>query len=358
MYAEDPALSIELLEQLSRKEPENLAFKLTLAEMYEDRGRVNDAVRLWFEILDMSRRQGDAGATKLPVYSIAMDPGLNAGIRPYGRRIDKSMVYAQIGRIYFRNAFFLQAAEYYSTAAACTEDLDRKADFYNRAGMAVGSQKVEDSISNEEGNTDRKAGDRNVSVDPAAAKLHRELAFYEMAAALPVKDADLAREIRKNLIRVGRELVPFQPPAAAAKAEKKAEAPPPSHVPAVKKEKDPWKQASAHFRAGEMAQAVALWDRLATSFSKADFLIEVELDCENESLKSTFIKLHRPDDFFLLSRRYQGRTCYRLCLGLYPSRTVAAERLREVRKILGSDEARLRNAAFFLKAGDPPKGQS
>jgi len=355
MYAKNAALSIELLERLSRKEPENLSYKLTLADMYQDRGRVNDAIRLWFEILDMSRRRGIVDGKTLPVYFIPMPPDRTEGIRPYGRLIDKSLAYSNIGRIYSQNAFFLQAAEYYRTAAAHTSDPDRKADLYNRAGLAIGSQKTDFFISEEDGQAYREEGDQNVPVDPTA-KLHRELAFYEMAAALPVKDPDLALEIRKNRTRVIRELAVFQSPLTKPMA--KQEEAPLLQVPPEKPKHDLWQEALARFRAGEMDRAVALWDRLAADFSEKDFLVEVELDCERGSLQNTFAKLHRPDDFFLLSRPFKGKTCYRLCLGLYPSREAAEERVEEVRKTLGNDEVRLRNAALFQKAKEPSEGES
>ncbi len=355
MYAKDAALSIELLERLSRKEPENLSYRLTLADMYQDRGRVNDAIRLWFEILDMSRQRGIIDGKNVPVYFIPMPPDQQEGMRAYGRRIDKALAYSNIGRIYSQNAFYLQAAEYYSTAAAHSSDTDRKADLYNRGGRAIGLQKMDFFISEEDGKAYRKEGNRIVPVDPTA-KLHRELAFYEMAAALPVKDTELAGKIRKNLARVRGELAAFQPPST--KKAKKEEKPLPLQDRPEEPTGDLWKQALVHFRAGEMDQAVALWDRLAADFSDDDFLVEVELDCESGSLHNTFAKLRRPDDFFLLSRPFKGKTCYRLCLGLYQSREEAEERVQEVRKALGSDEVRLRNAALFQKAKEPSKGES
>jgi tetratricopeptide (TPR) repeat protein len=344
MYAEDPGLAIELLERLSRKKPRNLSYKLTLAEMYRDRGRVNDAIRLWFDILAMSRERGIVDGRKVPVYFIPLAPGQKGEMRPYGSVIDKSLAYSNIARIYSQNDFFEEAAEYFSRAAESSKDSDRKAELYYQAGEAIGSKQPDFSLS-EKGEAYQKTGDRTVPVDPMKFK-KEEKAFYEMASSLPLKDPVLAAKIRKSMAAVDKELSPYQQDASDKET---VEETPVVKEPVNQKKEDPRQTALELFTKGKVKEAVALWDGLATKFPEGHFLIEVELDCEVKSLRSTFDRLHRPDKFFVLSHPYKGKTCYMVCLGLFDTEQEVSKEMEGLKTALGNVAPRVRDAAFLQK---------
>ncbi|OIP60797.1 MAG: hypothetical protein COW52_10130 [Nitrospirae bacterium CG17_big_fil_post_rev_8_21_14_2_50_50_9] len=209
MYKTDPSLAIELLERMSREHPQNLAYRLTLADMYKDRGMANNAIRLWFEILDMSKDKGVLDARNLKVYFIPIVSGQEEGMRPYARMIDKPLVYDHIGMIYFQNAFFEEASDYFSRAAEYAADPKQKAGLYYQAGQAAGSKKVEFFISEKDGKPYRKAGGHTVLVDPALYR-KKEKAFYLMALALDMTDKDLREEIEKKLDEADQEILKYE----------------------------------------------------------------------------------------------------------------------------------------------------
>ena len=210
MYKTDPSLAIELLERMSRKNPQNLAYRLTLADMYKDRGMANDATRLWFEILAMSRENGMVDGKNLRVYFIPMAPEQKEGMRAYDRLIDKSLAYDHIGMIYFQNAFFEEASEYFSRAAEYASYPKRKAELYYQAGQAIGSKKVEFFISEKDGKPYQKIGGHAVLVDPALYR-KKEKAFYLMALALNIPDKELQEEIEKKLYDADQEILKYEP---------------------------------------------------------------------------------------------------------------------------------------------------
>lgn len=210
MYKTDPSLAIELLERMSRKHPQNLAYRLTLADMYRDRGMANDAIRLWFEILAMSREKGIVDGKNLRVYFIPMAPEQQEGMRFYDRTIDTSMAYNHIGVIYFQNAFFEEASEYFSRAAEYAANPQRKVELYYQAGRAIGSKKVEFFISEKDGKPYQKVGGHTVLVDPALYR-KKEKAFYLMALALDIPDKELREELEQKLHDADQEILKYEP---------------------------------------------------------------------------------------------------------------------------------------------------
>ena len=182
LYAEAPGLAVELVERLCAKEPGNLAYRLTLADMYRDQGRVNDAVRVWFEILDLLERRPGVSTSGLPVRRIRPHGGVSASA-PYGRDLDKAAVYAEIGGLYAANGFYDDAAEYFSRAADNAAEPGRKAALLLRAGEALAAE-AEDP----EAETERLRA--------------RQEAFYVMALSLNFQDEALRRRIRERLSRL------------------------------------------------------------------------------------------------------------------------------------------------------------
>jgi tetratricopeptide (TPR) repeat protein len=220
LYKNDPSLAIELLERLSAKHPNNLAYRLTLADMYKDAGRANDAIRLWFDILDISRKRGTSSGKGLKVYFIPMAPQQEEGMRPYQQKIDKSLAYTNIALIYLKNGFYEEAAEYFSRAAESAQDLNRKAELYEQAGIAIGSKEVEVPIAEKGGTSEQTPEEPTGPVD----RMHyrkKEVAFYLMALSLDFSDSGLREKIKKERASVEQEIRNYEGKTPAVAAEER-----------------------------------------------------------------------------------------------------------------------------------------
>jgi tetratricopeptide (TPR) repeat protein len=335
MYKSEPTLAIEFLERLSRKRKKNLAYRLTLVDMYKDNGRVNDAIRLWFEILALSREEGIAEGENLQVYFIPIVPYQEEGIRPYRHKIDKTLVYDNIGQIYFQNAFYGEAADTFSKAAENASDLNQKARLYQKAGQAIGSRTVEFFISDKDGQPYQRIGDRTVPVDLMQYK-RKEMDFYTKALAFNFTDQDLYDDIQESLMLADEEVArhdgrPSLEEIEEAVLAQEAGTPGP---PEVEEKPDLRSQALDLFSQGKIDEAVAIWDILYSEFLSEAYLIEVEMDCEPDTLKQTYDELAGPENFFVISRPYRERSCYLLCLGPYASTEEASSAVQYLKTVL------------------------
>ncbi len=354
-YSTNPSLAIELLERRSRKDPENLAYRLTLADMYKDRGRVNDAIRLWFEILSMSQKGEVLGGEDLQVYFIPIIPYQEEGMRPYTQVIDKSFAYHQIGLIFEQNSFWKEAAESFAKAAEYADDPNRKARMLAHAGVAVGSRKEAYLLSGALEASDVSLGSAR-TVDPMADR-KRERQYYEEALALPISDAQLRRDIEKRHGTVTAVIAEVEGPSAMATPAPAPPAPPPTPRVAEVQElpkgpmaarepessprpappvPDLQSRALRHFELGDLKGAVPLWQQRFQDFPADTYLIEVALNCSSDSLVYTFDKLGNPNAFFVLPKVYQGKQCYRLFLGAYPDEEAARAQVAAVEGVLGN----------------------
>ena len=344
LYAADPGLAIEYMERRCRSDEENLAYRLTLADMYKDRGRVNDAIRLWFEILALSRGGDAADARELPVYFIPIPPYQDEGMRPFGETIDNTLAYYHMGLVYFQNGLFEEASANFLEAAGTTDDPDRKADLINRAAVAIGSRKVEYTVSEKDNRAYRTVDGKRVEVDPMEFR-KRERALYEVALNLPVTDGELREDIERNLAFVKGEIEtyngvpteveevtetvtvaeavapaePAAPPIEAARAPVLAS----TGVGPGEMSADRQTEALSLFKAKELEGAIGIWQELFAGFSPDAYMVEIELDCRTDSVYRTFGKIGKPENFFVIPKIYRDTPCYRLLLGPYESRDEA-----------------------------------
>ncbi len=335
MYKSEPAMAIEFLERLSRKHKKNLAYRLTLADMYKDRGRVNDAIRLWFEILALSREEGIVEGENLQVYFIPIVPYQEEGIRPYRLKIDKTLVYDNIGQIYFQNAFYEEAADTFSKAAENTPDLNQKARLYYKAGQAIGSKAVEFIISDKDGQPYQKFGDRTVPVDLMRYK-RKEMDFYTKALAVNFTDQELYEEIQESLMLADEEVSRHEGKPSLKEIEDSvlSQEAGTSGQPEEEEKPDLRSQALDLFLQGKIDEAVAIWDILYSEFLSEAYLIEVEMDCEQDTLRETYDMLSEPENLFVISRPYRERSCYLLCLGPYASTEEASSAVQHLETVL------------------------
>lgn len=341
LYAADPGLAIEYMERRYRADRQNLAYGLTLADMYKDRGRVNDAIRLWFDILALSQNEDIADVRELPVYFIPIAPYQEEGMRPYGHTIDKTLAYYHMGLVYFQNGLVEEASANFLEAAQTTDDPDRKADLINRAGVAIGSRKVEYALSEDGTRTYRTVDGNQVEVDPMRFR-KRERALYEVALNLPITDGKLREDIENNLSFVKGEIekyeglptdVPEVAETVAVAETVEPEAPPAERemgpaLPATvvsqgEVSSDLQAQALSLFKEKGLEGAVAIWQELFAGFSPDAYMVEIELDCRTDSIYRTFGEIGEPNNFFVIPKVYRDVPCYRLLRGPYESQDAA-----------------------------------
>ena len=352
LYGADPKLAMEHLERRCRSDEENLAYRLTLADMYKDRGRVNDAIRLWFEIFALSRTGDAADARKLPVYFIPIPPDQEEGMRPFGETIDKTLTYYHMGLVYLQNGLFEEASANFLEAAQTTNDPDRKADLINRAAGAIGSRRVEYTLSEDDNRAYRTIDGKRVEVDPMEFR-KRERSLYQVALNFPVTDGVLREEIERNLAFVKDEIAKHEglPPkveeggetlamvesvapveSAVIQAEEAARSVEGAHVPVlastnvnpVEAFADRQAEALFLFKAKDLDGAMAIWRALFADFAPDAYMVEIELDCRTESVYRTFGKIGGRENFFVIPKVYRDTPCYRLLLGPYESRDAAS----------------------------------
>ncbi len=350
IYAKNPELSIELMERLAGKHPENLSYQLTLAEMYRDRGKVNDAIRLWFRILAMSRKRGIVDGRTLPVYLIPRGPDEKEGIRPYNRMIDKSLAFENIAQIYYLGAFYEEASEYYDRAARSTRDPDRKARLLKRAGMAIGSKKVDPPSPYLVGSGLERSKKKLLLEQLKYRK--KERGYYQRALSLPISDQGLLEAIQKNLLIVEEEIGKMEGPASIQPVSVDAVAGKAALLRSAAvhgTHADVGKDALLHFQLGEFEKAAELWKTLYVQFPPESYLIEVELDCEPDSLEHIYERLPEPQKFFILPKSYHGRTCYQICLGPYDSREEASLEALNLKTLRVVPDPRVKHVNFPLK---------
>lgn len=335
LYLTDPGLAISQMESRCRRDKKNLAYRLTLADMYKDRGRVNDAIAVWFEILALSRKGDAAHIGELPVYFIPIPPYQEEGMRPYGEAIDKTLVYYNMGLVYFQNGLFEAASNSFLEAAQTADDPDRKAELINRAAVAIGSRQVEYSVSDDKSRPYRTVDGKRVDADLLEFR-KRERALYQVALGLPLTDDKLRQDIESNLalvegrierdggvarkVQVGTEIA-----AAAAPPVETALAPSLPSTAAGESDRSQHLrvQALSLFRGKELEEAVALWQDVFAGFAPDAYMVEIELDCRTKSIYRTFGKIGEPGNFFIVPKVYNNTPCYRLLMGPYDSRDAA-----------------------------------
>jgi hypothetical protein len=133
-------------------------------------------------------------------------------------------------------------------------------------------------------------------------------------------------------------------PPRGKSGEKSAPPPVEKETPPAASEKPPdgaTGSALEHFKKGDFVGASEIW-RLKVKSQAATHTILLELDCQKESVFNAYNRIDRKEDFFILTRSREGRTCYLVCWGKFLSREEAVDSLREVPN-------------YFLQQPNPPQ---
>ena len=89
-------------------------------------------------------------------------------------------------------------------------------------------------------------------------------------------------------------------------------------------------QAQTLFDSGEIAAAADLWSGIAAD--ERAFTLSVEVDCSITMLKTTYAALQNLEPpIFVLREEISGRSCYRICLGVFATPSEAEAWIERVK---------------------------
>ncbi len=84
---------------------------------------------------------------------------------------------------------------------------------------------------------------------------------------------------------------------------------------------------------GDYKKAADEWAKaIASKQHRNDFTIQLLLACQRDTITRSFKNLGSPEEFFYLKWRHDGRSCYKLCMGLYKSRKEAESKRHHIPK--------------------------
>ena len=109
---------------------------------------------------------------------------------------------------------------------------------------------------------------------------------------------------------------PASPPAAVAPL------PPKAVLPAGATGADRHRNALEMFRAGDLNAAAATWESILSGEHRTAFTLLLMTACQRETIQGTQRALPSPE-MYLVSKKVNGRECFRVCLGTYSSREAA-----------------------------------
>ncbi len=89
----------------------------------------------------------------------------------------------------------------------------------------------------------------------------------------------------------------------------------------------PGKSATVYFREGNMITAGDIWKQELIN-AGIKYSILLELDCQKESVIGAFDRVEAKEDFFILNKPSQSRTCFLVMWGKYQTRQEAAVGLK------------------------------
>ncbi len=114
-----------------------------------------------------------------------------------------------------------------------------------------------------------------------------------------------------------------------------------------------WAKARAQLDAGEHAAAARSFSQ-ALRPQAASFTLQIAIACQEESLRKAARGTHPDDPFFVTPFLLQGRSCFRLCFGVYPSIDQAERAAAAIPPVLA--EGGTRPVVIALRRITAPEG--
>ncbi len=122
-----------------------------------------------------------------------------------------------------------------------------------------------------------------------------------------------------------------QPPAPAVPAPPPSLAPPsptslPAGAPTAARGTDRYGAALTAFRTGDLESAAALWEALLADEHRGSFTLLLLTACKSETVRDAQREL-ASHELYLVTKKVDGRGCFRVCLGTFGTREAAARAL-------------------------------
>jgi hypothetical protein len=107
--------------------------------------------------------------------------------------------------------------------------------------------------------------------------------------------------------------------------------------------------------AGDPASAAGSWLQMTTEESRNGFTIQIAIACQEDSVTKASERTRGSVEFFMVPFPLQGKTCYRLCWGAYPTLEEAQAGKASVPDFFRSDGGDL--VVVSLKKLAPPENR-
>jgi septal ring-binding cell division protein DamX len=80
------------------------------------------------------------------------------------------------------------------------------------------------------------------------------------------------------------------------------------------------------FHAGDFPGAAAIWEALLAEEHRGAFTLQLLTACQHDTIRDAQRSLGA-QDLYLVTKKVNGRVCYRICIGTFASREVAGRAL-------------------------------
>jgi hypothetical protein len=145
---------------------------------------------------------------------------------------------------------------------------------------------------------------------------------------------------------------PSPAPAAAPVAVAPVAAPAPAAVapasrPSGASGSDRYRNALEVFRAGDLDGAAVIWEGLLAQEHRGAFTLQLLTACQHDTIRDAQRSLS-PQELYLVTKKVNGRSCFRICVGTFDSRDAAARALAALPSVYRAGGASIRPVADVL----------
>ena len=116
------------------------------------------------------------------------------------------------------------------------------------------------------------------------------------------------------------------PPAPPIAPKTREAAPRPAGVPSGASGADRYRNGLENFRAGDLDGAAAIWEALLAAEHRGSFTLQLLTACQHDTIKDAQRSLGA-QELYLVTKKVNGRVCYRVCIGTFESRESAGRAL-------------------------------
>jgi len=110
---------------------------------------------------------------------------------------------------------------------------------------------------------------------------------------------------------------------------------------------DRYRTALEIFRAGDLDGAAAIWEALLAEEHRGAFTVQLLTACQSDTIRE--VQRSNPaTELYLVTKKVNGRVCYRVCLGAFGSREAANRTLSALSGEYRSAGAAVRPVADVL----------